>query len=491
MRELLTLCGYEPQELEAESARVGRAFEMVGITEEDVVQAKERINTYFDLELAGVRKILGVILRDFTNIVLLREQPDVKVAFSFMAPGCQQLGSALMANFENVAWVNPNYTFMIVLGSMFGKLVPVYEASERLWLRSGGVAHCGMVKCGLGLLAADMVPKPVLAVTSGFLCETSSKTVGLIEDWYGIPGYYFDCWQDRELREYPYAKRSTSYYAKSLRRLSENVAEKLGVSVSDAMLWKTLNALKSYAAAKARVQELMRHSDPIPMRSVHISLLYALDEISFREEELARTIEALDTLHSELLERTRRGVGATPKGAPRVLGVLPCHHADPRWEHHANEAGLAIVAADFEFSSSQGVDGAGVLDPDDPYDVMGQHMHSAAQQILGGRIEIILDVCRRLHLDGVVNHYHVGCRYVAGDAITIKNVVTKELGIPVLTFEWDNFDPRSYNHEQYKANLETFLGMMASGGGAAGGAARAATGAGATGAADAAADPPH
>ena len=30
----------------------------------------------------------------------------------------------------------------------------------------------------------------------------------------------------------------------------------------------------------------------------------------------------------------------------------------------------------------------------------------------------------------------------------------------MLTFEWDNFDPRSYNHEQYKANLETFVGMM-------------------------------
>ena len=483
MRELLTLCGYEPEELDAESARVGRAFEMVGITEEDVVRAKERIDTYFDVELAGVRKILGVILQDFTNIVLLREQPGVKVGFSFMAPGCQQLGSALMANFENVAWVNPNYTFMIVLGSMFGKLVPVYEASERLWLRSGGVAHCGMVKCGLGLLAADMVPKPELAVTSGFLCDTSSKTVGLIEDWYGIPGYYFDCWQDRELREYPYAKRSTSYYAKSLRRLSENVAERLGVTISDGMLWEALEARKPYLAAKARVQGLMRQSDPIPMGSAHIGLLYAFDEMPFRPEELVRTVEALDTLYKELLDRAQKGVGATAKGAPRVLGVLPCHHSDPRWEHHANEAGIAIVAADFEFSSSQGVDGAGVLDPGDPYDVIGQHMHSAAQQILGGRVEIILDTCRRLHLDGVLNHYHVGCRYVAGDAMTIKNVVTKELGIPVLTFEWDNFDPRSYNHEQYKANLETFLGMMASGGGA----ARAATDADA----GAAVDPPR
>jgi len=188
--------------------------------------------------------------------------------------------------------------------------------------------------------------------------------------------------------------------------------------------------------------------------------MFAIDDIPFRVGETADITAALNVLHDELLDRVKKGIGATPKGAPRVLGVLPCHHSDPRWELVANQTGVAIVASDFEFSSSQGIDGAGVLDPDDPYDLIGQHLHSAAQQILGGRLAIILDTCKRLHLDGVLNHYHVGCRYVAGDALVIKSVITKELRIPVLTFEWDNFDPRSYNHEQYKANLETFLAMM-------------------------------
>jgi benzoyl-CoA reductase/2-hydroxyglutaryl-CoA dehydratase subunit BcrC/BadD/HgdB len=460
MREFLTLCGYEPNEIEAESIRVDRAMKAVGITDEDLARGTARLAKYFDVQLTGVRKMLGVFLRDFTKIVLSRDDENTKVAFSFMAPGCQILGSALISNYQGVSWVNPNYTFQIVLGSMLGKAAPVFEAAEKLWLRSGGVAHCGNVKCALGLLATNMVPKPDLAITSGFLCDTGAKTIGLIEDWYGIPGYYFDCWQDRELREYPYAKRSTSFHAKSLRRLSERVGEQFGVEIRAEMLWEILEARKTYMVAKARVHNLMRNSDPIPFGSAHLNLMFALDEIPFRRDELAKTTAILDTLYDELLDRTEKGIGATAKGAPRVLGVLPCHHSDPRWEHHANEAGLAIVASDFEFSSSQGVDGAWILDPNDPYDVMGQHLHSAAQQILGGRVEIILDACRRLHLDGVLNHYHVGCRYVAGDAMTIKNAVTKELGIPALTFEWDNFDPRSYNHEQYKANLETFLAMM-------------------------------
>ena len=183
---------------------------MVGITDEDLPRGKARSSTSFDVELSGVRKILGALLKDFTDVVLLREREGVKVAFSFMAPGCQVLGSTMMANHDNVAWVNANYTILIVVSSMFDKGAGLMEAAEKLWLRTGGVAHCGNVKCALGSLALNMVPKPDLAVTSGFLCDTGAKTIGLIQDWFGIPGYYVDCWQDRELREFPYAKRTTS-----------------------------------------------------------------------------------------------------------------------------------------------------------------------------------------------------------------------------------------------------------------------------------------
>jgi hypothetical protein len=62
----------------------------------------------------------------------------------------------------------------------------------------------------------------------------------------------------------------------------------------------------------------------------------------------------------------------------------------------------------------------------------------------------------------VLNHYHLGCRYVVGDALMLKEAILKELDIPVLMVEWDNFDPRSYNHEQYEAKLETFRAMIGS-----------------------------
>jgi len=73
---------------------------------------------------------------------------------------------------------------------------------------------------------------------------------------------------------------------------------------------------------------------------------------------------------------------------------------------------------------------------------------------------LIIEGCKRLNVDGVLDRYHVGCRTVAGDALVLENAIKKELGIPVLLLEWENFDPRAYNHEEYKRRLEVFKTML-------------------------------
>ena len=42
-------------------------------------------------------------------------------------------------------------------------------------------------------------------------------------------------------------------------------------------------------------------------------------------------------------------------------------------------------------------------------------------------------------------------------------LANKELGIPILLLERDDFDPRLYNHEQYKRRLEVFKTMLNTG----------------------------
>jgi benzoyl-CoA reductase/2-hydroxyglutaryl-CoA dehydratase subunit BcrC/BadD/HgdB len=460
MREFLELCGFDDQESAALLPRVQQAFARMGLTAGDVEVAKSRMTTYYDMELRGVRGLMGLFLKDFCNIVLMRDDARERIVHACMLPGMDLLGSAIMDNTAKVGLISPNTTFMVVLGCMFGKFVPILEAAERQWLKAGVVAHCGMVKSRVGLISLGLIPKPNLTITSGYVCETSPKVNEILEQVYGIPACFVDAMEDRELAEYPDVSRATAYAAKSMRAACGRIERETGFRITDDMLWRVLEGRRPLDEAMSRVYGLIRTADPVPLGSTHLNLLMALGCISFTGNQLAETVEILDTLYAELLDRSRRGMGVTPKGAPRVLGMFPNHHSDPRWEYQANRAGLAVVAFDFQDASELASSGTAIVDPNDPYEMIVQSLHGSFTQPLGGRIAIVLDFCRRLGVDGVLYHYHLGCRYVVGDAMLLRDAILKELGIPVLMVEWDNFDPRSYNQEQYEAKLETFRAMM-------------------------------
>jgi benzoyl-CoA reductase/2-hydroxyglutaryl-CoA dehydratase subunit BcrC/BadD/HgdB len=465
MFELLRLCGFDEGERQAQLPRMQQAFARLGLTEDDVATAKERLHLYYDMELSGVRSMMGVLLKDMVDIMLLRDEGARKVIHSCMAPGFEVLGMAINTNSADVRLTYPNFTFMAVLGGMFGKFVPVLEAAERLWLRGGVVRHCGMVKARVGLMSLGIHPRPDLTVTTGYLCDTSPKSNEIMEQVFGIPAYCVDHVQDRRAAEFPDGRRLTVLSAKGMRRFTEVVQRETGFAVSDDMLWRAIEARRPMLQAMDRVLDVIRLSDPPPLGAAHLNLLAAFGRPCYKESDIPKVAQILDTLRDELQDRVSRGAGAVPKGAPRILVLCPNHHTDPRFEHLANRLGFNIVASDFNFSSGEERSGAGIVDATDPYNVICQHPHGTPGQCLGGRAHIILDVCRRLRIDGVIDHYHTGCRYMAADTVALRETVTRELGIPVLAYEWDNFDPRSYNEKELVAKLETFRGMVDTAGG--------------------------
>jgi hypothetical protein len=68
------LCGYEPREIEEQRPRIERAFGKLEFTPEDFDRAEERVREYFDIELAGIRKMLGLWLQSLVDVVLAREE---------------------------------------------------------------------------------------------------------------------------------------------------------------------------------------------------------------------------------------------------------------------------------------------------------------------------------------------------------------------------------------------------------------------------------
>ena len=458
MLEMLALCGYEDHEMEPELPRVKKAFARLGITNEDISRGKERLNTYYDIELKGVRKIIGLFLREMVNITLAKEEGKKKVIHGCMSPTFEVFGSALVSNSDEVCVMVPNPLFMAIFGCVFGKFVPILEAAERHWLKGGLVSHCAMVKTRVGLLTLNLIPKPDLMITSGSLCETSPKTNDLFHELYDIPTFYHETCQDRELRDYPDSTRAMELSARGMRRMTQKLQEATGVEITDEMLWEVIRVKDDIAKKVDQVHKLIRDSDPVPIGSTHENLLGWLTPVPLSVDFLLSAKEAVTTLYEELRERVEKGVGVLEKGAPKLMGICPPHHSDPRLEHLVNKCGMALIATDMEFSAPP----TSRKPPKDPYEALSSHINASLAVYLGGRISIILEACRQLKVQGVLNHYHVGCRSVAGDALIIKDAIKRELGIPVLTLEWENFDPRVYDHDQYKTRLEVFRSMIIS-----------------------------
>jgi hypothetical protein len=457
MIELLKLCGFTAQDIDKELPRVERAFEKLGITAADVERGKQRLIKYYDVELEGVRKAFRLCLLELVNSVLAREEGKKKIIFGFMIPGFETIGAALMSKSREVFAAHHSWAFLLIVGCVFGKLVPILEAAEKKWLKAGAVAHCANLKTLLGIVTLDMIPRPDLMVTSGFLCETAPKTLDLLHEYYGMPVCSWDTCYDVGSGNYPdTADRTVDLAVKSLRRIIGQIQDIVGFPITDDMLWEALEARSRFDNAIGKVQGLIHSSDPLPLSPTHDNLWMCLGSLTFSIDNLPDAIDAANTLYTEVQERVGKGLGAMPKGAPRVLGEVFSHHADPRLEHLAYEMGIAIVVA----TTTSVIRYEGKRK--DPCEVISRGWGEGLSAGFTRNIPKQIEVCKRMNIDGVLDRYHVGCRAVAGDALVIESAIKKELGIPVLLLEWENFDPRVYKHEEYRRRLEVFKTMMTS-----------------------------
>jgi benzoyl-CoA reductase/2-hydroxyglutaryl-CoA dehydratase subunit BcrC/BadD/HgdB len=301
-----------------------------------------------------------------------------------------------------------------------------------------------------------LFPKPDLLVTAGFACEISPKALDLLHELYDIPVWYVDTCQDRESREYPEpSRRIAGLTAKSMRRLSHRIQEIVGFEITDDMLLEVQEAKSKLDVALRRIRDLVESSDPLPLSPTHENIWMCLNALTLTTDGIAEATEAIDTLYEELRERVDKGQGVVEKGAPRVMAILPAGQTDPRLEHLACEVGIAIVAIDMTLPAPY------QETSEDPYVKYGFSMQQHSLGFtLEGRISLILEGCKKLKIDGVLDRFHAGCRNVAADALVIEETVKRELGIPVLLLDWENFDPRVYDQEGYKRRLEIFKTMM-------------------------------
>ncbi|MFC1963551.1 2-hydroxyacyl-CoA dehydratase [Chloroflexota bacterium] len=452
--QLLKLCGFEAEDINKEKPRINRAFQILEIGAEDIARAEARVKKYFDIELLGIRKILGICIKELIDLVLAKEEGKKVVYIG--QPTTSKLGLVMTLASADVYCHAPQGVLGLAMGQIFDKIGPIIRSAEHHGMPPG-LAHCSLSQARLGGIAKGIVPIPDLTVTSGFYCDHSAKTDELIHEVYGVPNIFIDSCIDANWDEWPeVSPQRVKYFGGEINRALGEIQKALGIEITEDVFCQAQTKGAKLNTSLQEINELMR-GDPQPLSQVDLNLCFHLRGCT-DQRILEEAGQALSILAKEVKQRVDEGRGVMKKGAPRVLiGALPI--ADPSLIHIIESSGLAIPASVWSVLNTR------------PYISKGENLspteRSAATQLMAGtfhstaaQVWCIKEVLRDWAPDGYIHLYPFSCRVNVINSLMVKKAVEADPGIPVLALEADLYDSNNHSTEVLKTSVETFAEML-------------------------------
>lgn len=456
--EFLKLCGFEDDELDGEGSRVDEAFVILGISSSDVEQAVKRVREFFDIELIGIRKALGVWIKQIADLVLAKKEGKVVIYSSFPPSGVVSL-AATMAR-SDVYCQAPEVVLDIVMGQIFDKINPILHSGETHGLPPG-LGHCSLNQARLGGIAMGICPIPDFTLSSSFGCDQTAKIDDLLHEVYGISTIFIDSCQDSEWNEFPtIAPRRIEYLGAQIRRGLDEVQKRLGVEISDQLIRAVRLEMAKLWHSWDQLLQLLRN-DPLPISQVDLGLFFPM-LFSPERRVLSEGTKLIGILQNELKGRTDKGIGGkgvAEKGSPRVLYMLS-HVTEPKITRMLEESGLALcvpllgVLSPTEFAKG-GQEYVKLEERQAMAELKKGMFHSASAMIHRCK-----ELCEHWKVDGVIINYPFSCRPYAIIPFMVKRGIQDELGIPALILETDWYDARSYTPGSLKTRVESFAQML-------------------------------
>jgi benzoyl-CoA reductase/2-hydroxyglutaryl-CoA dehydratase subunit BcrC/BadD/HgdB len=453
--EFLTLCGFSPKEIEKEQSRIDKTFNIWGITTEDVKRAEERIKRYFDLELTGMYQIRRLWIKEFVDMTLAKAEGKKVIYSSF--PSISQITAGMAIMSEKVFCTIPEPIILTVMGQYFGKLRHILELAEKSWLPPGQ-AHCAFLQARLASILGGMVSTPDLLISVGIACDQAGKTDELIEYLKGIPVVHIDSCNDEHGDHWPYPDpRRVRYLGQELKNVATVFQQVIGLELAEETINQGVSGWSQLKTIIDKIKKLREKADPLPMSEKDWQNVFELGTLC-SGRSVREGLEAVNTLLKELQERVNQGKGVLPKGAPRVINFFGSS-SDPAVTEVIENAGLASVTGGGSSSTRREKSSSSMYESVWEQ-IAAKNLNSAMHASAVLKIDDFKKQCQGGNVDGLIIAALVKCRAQAIHPRKAKDVIEKELGIPVLAIEFDNLDSREYTAEYFKSRVEPFAEML-------------------------------
>ncbi len=454
--ELLTLCGYEEDEMVRQGYRIEDAFKKLRLGPEDMKRAVKRVKENFDIELKGVRKVLGVWLKELVDVILAREEGKKIIYFGY--PPFQYTGLVIKAAAEKgeAYWIGcPEVILCMTMGQIFGKLNPILEAGEEKGLPPGH-AMCSLLQIKNGALEMGCIPLPDMSIATSYFCDMGPKADELMQYKYGYPVEYVDGCLDTPWGRWPeFDHESVRYLGGQVNGLFNTLKQRFGLDITEEIwnqgrllagrLYKAVNDLNQYMT-----------SDPVPLGVADQSLIVSFP-IGCTGVAMDQGAEAVEILSEEVKKRVEQGYGVVTKGAPRIF-LMFSSISDPAVSRLFQEVGLAIPL------NMPTLPPPKVPEPH-PYPTLGEKR--AEQALYGGVyhssygwIKRLADSLKLAKVDGIIYSYPFSCRPLSCNSTLGKVYLEKATGLPTLLLDMDVYDERNYSAAALHTRLEAFSEML-------------------------------
>lgn len=453
-KELFETCGYESDELVEDGPRIETALDKLELGPRDMEPAERWVRQNHDVELLGVRKMLGIWLKELIDLVHAKEDGKKLVFFGF--PTIPGPAAVIAASSDEIFCTSPETVLCYTMGQIFNKLTPILETAEASGLPAGH-GLCSLQQIRTGGLARGIIPVPDLVLTSSYYCDMGSKTDELLHERYHHPAVYVDGSMDSRWGEYPgFARRRVDFLGAQLEKIFDQVEKVLGVRITDTARKEGATRARDVFLALSELVDHMKNADPQPISIIEAELARRLTNGSTSRRVITEGPEAIKILIKEVKERIEKGIGVVEKGAPRVL-ILMAHFSDPSIMRMIENMGLSIPATLHSMIQAKVRKSTSFITGEI---LAEREMAFGSFHGTYGYIKAALDAVKDLDIDGLIWNYLFNCRPVSITSHLPKEVLQKEAGIPVLNLEMDMYESRSYSAENLRTRVEAFSEML-------------------------------